>query len=154
MKYLEQYLRVKRWHERFMTSSKNKVHNMSTDNYQDDLYAFFINCYHLKDWIKNDSSLTQQIRNKVEKFVSESEELNICGDICNGSKHLVLDRPKKSADTKIGSRHFSLVLGHGPIIHIEYIIESNGKKYDTHSLATKCIDTWNHFFKKHHLKFK
>lgn len=152
MYYINQYNRVKRWYERFISTSTNKIYDMPTDYYQDDLYAFFINCYHLKDWIKNDPEIPGKVKNDIENFITKTEELSICADICNGSKHLKLKTPRKNSNTKVQAKHFSLYLGQGPIIHIEYDIESDGKIYDAHLLATKCLRAWDNFISKNQLK--
>jgi hypothetical protein len=76
--YLEQYKRVKRWHARFAAINNGLEHTKSSDYYADEVYAFFQNCYHLKDWIKNDP-LSGQPGPKVEGFVHSSLSLRICG---------------------------------------------------------------------------
>ena len=146
--YLDQYERVKRWYQRFKSISESKEHNMPTDYYQDEVYAFFINCYHLKDWIKNDPS-TNITEAEIENFVNSAEVLKVCGDLCNGSKHLTIKNPKLSTNTRIGSRHFALNLGSiFPIIHIEYEVISGDKVYDAFTLATNCLNAWETFLKK------
>ena len=47
-----------------------------SSDYEDDVYAFFMHCYHLKDWIKNDASVKSRMPNlgtDVEQFIKESE---------------------------------------------------------------------------------
>lgn len=44
--YREQYDRVKRWYERFSTTNQGRLHDTPSDNYLDEIYAFFQNCYH------------------------------------------------------------------------------------------------------------
>ncbi len=150
-KYHEQYERMKRWYSRFKSINETKKHDMPTDYYQDEVYAFFINCYHLKDWLKNDL-YCHVGGEEIEEFVTNSESLRICGDICNGSKHLILTKPKNNSETRIGSRHFSLNLGGwGPIIHIEYDVVIGDKVYDAFTLATKCINEWEVFLNQHNL---
>ena len=54
-KYLEQFNRVKRWYERFAAINEGREHSAPSDYYyEDDVYAFFINCHHLEDWIIKD----------------------------------------------------------------------------------------------------
>jgi hypothetical protein len=52
--YLEQYRRMIRSYERFASIDRGRVYEPSSENYEDEVFAFFLNCYHLKDWIKND----------------------------------------------------------------------------------------------------
>jgi hypothetical protein len=55
--YREQYERVKRWYGKFIALDQGRAHDVPSENYLDEIYAFFMNCYHFKDWIKNDIRL-------------------------------------------------------------------------------------------------
>lgn len=148
MKYLEQYERVKRWYERLRLVNEGKEFKLPSDYYQDEVLAFFINCYHLKDWIKNDPA-SKGLRRGVEEFVSKSEALGVCGDVCNGSKHLVITKGRISSNTKIGGRNFFLALGESlPIFRARYKIISGDKEYDAFDLATRCMEEWRMFLDK------
>jgi len=65
-KYREQYDRMKRWYIRFASLNQGRPHNVPSDNYLEDIYAFFMNCYHLKDWIKNDDTVPTTVQQAVE----------------------------------------------------------------------------------------
>ena len=104
MFYKEQYERVLRWYEKFKVYNTGIKHNKPSNNYIDEVYAFFINCHHLKDWLKKDPNVT--IENQViEDFVNKNKDLRLCGDICNGIKHLNLEKLGK-----IGPKHYKLDL--------------------------------------------
>src|SRR5258708_1539825 len=45
---------------RFLARLQN--HDRPKHDYEDDLWAFFQNCWHLKDWIKNDPALDPSTR--------------------------------------------------------------------------------------------
>ncbi|MCL4418063.1 MAG: hypothetical protein M1365_15490 [Actinobacteria bacterium] len=148
-RYLEQYERTKRWYVRLKNVTEGREHNLPSDYYQDDVLAFFINCYHIKDWIKNSKSASSK---EVEDFVSQSEFLRVCGDVCNGSKHLTLTTPKSNKNTRVGGRNFFLSLGEAiPVFSAKYKIISGNKEYDAFSLATKCMEEWGKFLKKYKL---
>ena len=51
----EQYDRMLRWRERLRAPGGMDEHR------RDDYYAFFVVCYHLKDWLKNDSAVQKKI---------------------------------------------------------------------------------------------
>ena len=144
-KYLEQFDRVKRWYQRFVTIDEGKQHNLPSDNYQDEVYAFFVNCFHLKDWIKNDESVGAAAA-KVEDFIKNNKELNLCRDICHGIKHLKLDKPRSDQDPRFGQRKFYLQVG-GPetTISIRYTIDTSSGPVDAFELATKCLKAWENF---------
>jgi hypothetical protein len=61
----------------------------------DRVYVFFVFCYHLKDWIKNDTSVPEAVRSQVETFVKNTPSLALAGDLANGVKHLARDRPAR-----------------------------------------------------------
>lgn len=148
-KYLEQYERVKRWYEKFKSINEGKEHRLGSDYYQDEVYAFFINCYHLKDWIRNDPEVKDTLGEKVEAFVSASEVLLLCGAICTGSKHLLINDPRFNPLAKIGGRAIGLVLGMElPRINIKYKVETGGVSLDAFELATRCLGEWDKFLGK------
>ena len=105
--FRQQFDRVTRWYDRFAQIDSGKVHNMATDSYEDEVYSFFLNCYHLKDWIINDPSVSVA-QTTVESFINCSQELSLCADICNGLKHLVLKRSRSGKSPKFGKRDFHL----------------------------------------------
>jgi hypothetical protein len=149
-KWFEQYNRILRWYAKFKSINNGIEHNRSSECYKDEIYAFFINCYHLKDWIKNDRSLKiTNIKKIVEKFIDESTSMTICRDICNGLKHLNSTHKKASKDTRFGPCHHNLnLLGQiNPIYSAKYTIISRGKNFDAFSLATSCINEWKAFIR-------
>ena len=62
-KYLEQYERMQRSYDRFREINSRLADKVSSD-YEDDVFAFFMHCYHLKDWIKNDPSVKARMPNR------------------------------------------------------------------------------------------
>lgn len=83
-RWREQYDRVKRWHDRLPKSS--------AEHQIDDFYAFFTCCFHLKDWLKNDSTIDPTRGPAAEALVNTNEARMICADLANGSKHLALTK--------------------------------------------------------------
>lgn len=120
---------------------------MPSDNYQDEVYAFFLNCYHLKDWIKNDENVEiTEKEKKVEEFITNTEELSLCADICNSIKHLNLTVPRSGQDPKFGQRKFNLRVGSPPTtISAKYTIDTSSGPVDAFELATKCLQAWEKF---------
>ena len=144
-KYIEQFERVKRWYGRMIKINQGLQHNLPSDNYQDEVYAFFLNCYHLKDWIKNDKS-SGTLAEKVEKFVETNNELCICADICNANKHLRIDHTKSDQNPRFGKRKFNIELGDSkPIISVKYSIDTLSGTIDAFELAGKCLKAWEKY---------
>lgn len=65
--------------------------------------GFFQNCWHLKDWIKYDDSISSIVKGSIESDVAKFLSLRICVDLCNRSKHSELTRNIRE-DAKITSR--------------------------------------------------
>jgi hypothetical protein len=138
----EQLERVKRF--------LNRIEDQDRDStqYDDDLWSFFQNCYHLKDWIRNDPVVPNQVKRTVEEFVRRNDELRICADLANRSKHLKLDRPRD--DAKITSR--SVIVCVGGISTCEHAITlRDGSKRIALDVARKAVDAWESFLSKNGL---
>ncbi len=144
--YREQYERMKRWYDRFMELDRGRLHEAPSDNYLDDIYAFFMNCYHFKDWIKNDSTVAVSIQQQVEAHIKSNRSLKLCADICNSLKHLHLKRRRSNENPMFGRKKFRLVLGQEPpTISLKYEVDTTTGPIDAFSLATECIDAWDSF---------
>ena len=121
------------------------------------MWNFFRNCWHIKDWIKNDTKLPQEVRNKIESEVEKYNALMIMADLCNRSKHLTLNR-KNRVDAKIATKRLTI---HVPCLHLnkemgvtsqsgdtfaEYfytIKDKNGNEYNVEELAQEAISNWD-----------
>jgi len=146
-KCLEQFNRMERWYQRLVSTDQGRPHHLTSDYYQDEVYAFFQNCYHLKDWIKNDESAGVTAK-KVEEFINNNKELCLCADICNGTKHLMLTKPRSGQDPRFGQRKFKVQVGGSPTtISVKYSIDTSGGLVDAFELATKCLQAWENFIR-------
>ena len=65
--------------------------------YTDDVYSFFVHCYHLMEWIERDPDYCSCERNKrcskdsyPERWVEGHRSLNISRDLCIRVKHVRL----------------------------------------------------------------
>lgn len=141
--FLDQFERVKRFLKRIQNQDRDSV------AYDDDLWTFFQQCYHLKDWIKNDLGIRDEIRNEVEAFVNGNEELRICADLANRSKHLKLDKVRD--DARITSRSVTIYpptagsdsTGASTCEHI--ITLGDGRKRRASDVAKRAVEAWECF---------
>lgn len=101
---------MRRWYERFSEINQGRIHDKPTEVYLDEVYAFYQNCYHLKDWIKNDTSLSSNITGGVENYINNSRQLKLCADLCNRTKHLQLNHHRSTENPEFGNKHYSLTL--------------------------------------------
>ena len=149
----EQYDRMVRWYDRFETIDQGRPHEVHSDNYVDEIYAFFLNCYHVKDWIRNDSSLPAAVRDSVEGHVNSEGSLRLSADVCNGLKHVHLNRKRSGERPKFGRKLFKVGLGVGvpTTISLKYEITTDSGPIDAFELATECVDCWKRFVTAHGL---
>jgi hypothetical protein len=123
-----------------------RAESNQSPQWQDAVYTFFQDCYHLKDWVKNDPAAPNQ--SAVEKFITNSASLSLCADICNGSKHLKLTSSRSGGTPQLKGYEASF----RPIQSSNWRkyygtirVESNGKVHDAFDLAQQCISEWKTF---------
>jgi hypothetical protein len=151
--YREQYDRIRRWYDRFVALNQGRPHDVPSDNYLDEIYAFFMNCYHLKDWIKHDGTVAASVRRAVEPHISSNRPLRLCADICNSLKHLQLTSSRSGESPAFGKKQFGLDLGTRPTtINLRYEVDTNTGPIDAFQLASECIDAWDTFLTANGLK--
>jgi hypothetical protein len=105
--------------------------------YQDDVWSFFQNCWHLKDWIKNDPLIPKDVKRRIKAAVESSDVLAIANDMANGTKHLELRNPRA------GASHAHLTLATwGNISFLNCMIEVRGSYHTARDLAAECVREW------------
>ena len=147
-KYTEQLARLRRSFERFGEIDSGRIHDRNSHHYEDELYVFFMNCHHLKDWLINDPAFSTP-KADIEGFINLNAELQLCADICNSHKHLALSKPPRSTESPtMGVRNFAVSLGVGPVqLSAKYAIDTKSGPIDAYKLASKCLDLWITFIK-------
>ena len=141
-KYQDQLTRVRRFLHRIET------HNRPSTDYDDDIWAFFQNCWHLKDWVKNDPEVPSSVRTTIESTIKGSPELLMCADLANASKHLFLSTPRIGA--KHSHKNYLVVMGGQS--RVEYFIDTgDGSKIDAVDLARKCVTSWESILENQNL---
>jgi hypothetical protein len=127
--------RMRRSYERL------KKPTFSSVEYEDDLQHFLQDCWHLKDWIKNDSACTVAAR--VEAAVGAEPTLLIVGDLANTCKHMVRTRLERTGAYAI-SNSVTIHLGQNRPADITYTIATaDGTTYDAHDIARNAMDSWS-----------
>ena len=125
-------------------------HDRPSTDYDDDMWSFFQNCWHLKDWIKNDPEVPSPVRAAIEGEVKDSFELLVCADLANASKHLVLITPRIGA--KHSHKNYRIVMGGQS--KVEYLIDvGDGSQIDGLELARRCVTAWESILKRHNLAY-
>ena len=146
-RYVEQLDRTKRYLKRFTDLTNGIPHTHDTQYYDDEVYAFFQNCYHLKDWIIHDPICHKW--SSVEKFINSDKDLQICADICNNQKHLKLTKsPRSKENPEFAGGIINLNIrenlgGDSSVgIAISYEVSTNSGNIDAFALATRCVNSW------------
>lgn len=139
MIYVEQYDRTKRFLARFELDSNDPVEGY------DDLCAFFILCYHIKDWIKNEPKFIEDtlIGEKVENYINTNPHLCLCAGLANGTKHFKRNSNPRYSDT-MPTLNLNAEASN-KVVFTYTVTQSNGVKMDALQLAKKCIRAWDKF---------
>jgi hypothetical protein len=140
----EQWDRVKRYYDRFRKINDGlEGHGEPSDYYFDDMWAFFQNCFHLRDWLKEDRFQSAKIRKTPHDYVRDTPCLAICADLANALKHMTLTRHLESGDEPKRTNRSMSVTGGSPVVILKANIEHKGKIIDAFQLATECIAAWD-----------
>ena len=159
MSYQEQLMRTRRWLKRFQeaTSLLSMIEgSVPPDDLlslfekyaecEDYAYAFFQNCWHLKDWILRDSGAPVTLKEAVKKIEQESavEALTLCADVANGSKHLRTGRSSRRG----ARRSVEMEIDIGPTGDIEItnysftVVDNKDNRHDPLLLAQQSLSEW------------
>jgi hypothetical protein len=145
MAYLIQWKRTQRWLARI-------EHQPPRDEweYDDFVWAFFQNCWHLRDWIKYDSAIPAELKTNLAGEIRGYVSLKTCSDVANGAKHFALDRPRDGTGAQPSHRALSVVAGDPEETKLTiYITRGNGERIDALSLAREAMDAWRGILKKY-----
>lgn len=134
-----QYDRMKRSYARVIGPYLSSV------AYDDDLHHFMQDCWHLKDWIKNDASAG--IGNAIEKQVTAYKSLRIAADLANASKHLTRHTNRKNAN--LTSTNVTAHLGASRPIDTVYVITlADNTETTADALVHQVVADWETLLKK------
>jgi hypothetical protein len=154
-----QFERVARTFQRVLNNQNRKP-----EEYEDDVWNFILNCWHLKDWIKNDAhGVAKATRQKIDVEVSSCPALVMMGDLANKSEHLELTIG--SADPRIAQRtqrtagatayvdRRDQIQKAGNADRAVYLLVSdkNGDEYPVKKLATDAMKNWMAIIKKYRI---
>lgn len=131
-----QYDRMRRSFDRVLRPYR------SSTEYDDDLRHFIQDCWHLKDWIKNDRSLSTSIHGAIEIDVSAYKSLGIIADLANGSKHLTRRTARVGAN--VTSTNVTIHLGQNKPTDIEYVITlADGTATSADDVIRNAVTDWD-----------
>lgn len=127
------------------------------DIHVDDVRTFFENCWHLKDWIRNDDGLPQSTGDAIVLEAEKTESLNFCADLANRSKHFKLKHERKGAtllhieSVSTGNAKTGEVQSRVPIGFAIASKHGTPKPYTVIGLARRAVQDWTALLRKHGL---
>ena len=151
-----QFYRTERWLGRLKAIYCGEYTPVgNSDDLLDHVLAFFLNCHHIKDWLKKGPEWQDGVDPKVkagavEQFVTESEALRICADLCNGSKHFTLDKkPRSGATPTLHSVHSRVdTTAQVSVTTTRFTFRTKRGATDAYALAEECLESWRRFIRE------
>jgi len=139
--YKEQYDRVKRWLQRIENQ------NVPSADYMDYMWAYFQNCWALRDWIVSDDSVPVEIKQPMKdkkNFFKDWPNISICADLAERSKHLKRAR-EPHVGAEVNSIGVTMHLGCDVPARSEHhycVVGDNGDLGDGLQIARSAMDEW------------
>ena len=129
--WITQFDRMQRWSNRAQLALKKSE---LAEEDLDDIYAFFISAFSLRDWLKNSSEI--QINNLDQKLHA-FKYWGLCRDMANGLKHFELNSPSFDPNFTIWCANLSrspkivneywYILADNKILSMQLVVESTTK---------------------------
>lgn len=114
--------------------------NRRLPDYEDDVWNFFQNCWHLKDWIRNDKQgVAKATRVKIEVEVKSYPALQMVGELTSRNSNLEVT---SNVGEEGGKSHDEIVLT---------VVEKNGDEIPVKKLATDAMKNWMVIIKKYRI---
>lgn len=139
----DQYDRMLRSRRRLQQPVPSK--GDSSVGYDDDVMHFFMDCWHLKDWIAGDKALDEKLRKTIKDEIHAESSLEIAQGLANGWKHLLPKGPdiqKKNVTWEIGSS----------FVVVDHDFTTDGKSSIRLSdLADQVVSAWEVLLRRHGL---
>ena len=106
--WLDQLQRVERWLKRIDVDRPER-----REDYEDFLWSFFQNAWHLVSWINNDDALSSVVRDSVYARALAYDSLRICNALANRTKHLRLTLKPHRPDADLGGAKLKVQVSEG-----------------------------------------
>ena len=147
---MEQLDRVRRYLERIRSTYQGISHcQPDVECYEDDVVSFFIHCHHLGDWVTQINKLGLS-KESVNSFINSHSELRLCADLCNLSKHCMIQRVRSRSKPHLAYRATEISIfpqsaQRPPTFKSAYKIICGSAVYDALELAEKCYSIWHDY---------
>jgi len=125
---------VRRWHHRFLSACADGTRTPA--DRLDFFLAFAQNCYSLRDWLDRDARASKPA---LDDLMSRTPALQICRDVANGSKHLVISKPSIDAAFSIGREYT------GRDQPERWFLVAGTHFLDAVEFTNECVRVWEEF---------
>ena len=146
----KQFRRLERSFEKVLDTR-----NRDPVEYEDDVWCFIHNCWHLKDFMRTDGkSLHKNVRKRVETDVNSFWKLVLIGDLADRNRHLKIN--ERETDEDVQNRELRIISlkgsgeGNGDITLI--ITDDMKLEYPVRDLAKDTMRIWHTLFKLYGLR--
>ncbi len=139
--YRDQLDRARRFLGKVETTHDD-LETMDDVEFQDMMWSFFQHCWHVKDWLHHDPKASSAQKTAAIAAAHNSKLLMICQDLCNGTKHLQLNRPKSGAGAKHQRIEMTIIPGQGRYEIDCLLDDGHGNDMSGKQLARDCIAEW------------
>ena len=149
MSWNDQYQRVLRSLQR-LHDRKNKTE----EYYTDDIFHFFMDCWHLKDWVKKDNELAGFAQKAIVKDAEASEILQFARALADRSKHFELRKGRKQDARTVGNWHISTGDDTRFLDFTVAEVSNDGKEgreWEVIDFANQAVKEWGRILTKHGL---
>jgi hypothetical protein len=117
----------------------------SRDSYdvQDFLFAYFIDCFHLREWLLLEKVVKDAA---ISSLFKANVELRLAQDLANALKHGSLNDPKQPREFSMAREYAGPDRGWFES-DSNLVVLSDGIKYDLLELAHRCLKLWVEFLR-------
>jgi hypothetical protein len=115
----------------------------------DSVFNFAVSGYHIKDWLKSEGD------SNIEDYINSKPMLCLCADLCNGSKHKLLNSPREQDDPAQSIGNSPLTCDMTTITcdstipingHTVRLALTSGKRVEILDFANQVIENWESYF--------
>jgi hypothetical protein len=151
-----QFLRVRRYLKKVRLIAEHRFPEGVDDHIEDEVYAFFLNCHHLKDWVLSDSDHLGIKKEAITKFAHSTPCLTICADLADAQKHHGLSATRRSKKNPLPARTPDFIYPIRVMINqrvkpamlgLDTKVQSDHGELDYLALAESCFDAWTQFLR-------
>lgn len=168
------YKRLERLHNSIVEEFESSVRSKSSQEMLDAVYSFFITCYHLREHIRKDNKVSQEIRDTIPTFEKADSPIQflMCRDLANRNKHATFWGRYKPNDPntkiipygeaifRVSTKEIEEASRKNETVHLKsedsiflgnFVVLFKGKQYDLKGVVQGCMHVWKKFFEENDL---